>query len=87
MDTFLWGHLKNVVYQRPNRSLEDIQQKIINEINRLNQDQNIVRDSSERLKKGHRSCFENNGGQSYNYIIGFKVIKLVYSFFIKVQKK
>lgn len=62
MDTFLWGHLKNVVYQRPNRSLEDIQQKIINEINRLNQDQNIVRDSLERLKRGHRSCFENNGG-------------------------
>ena len=62
MDTFLWGHLKNVVYQRPNRNIDELQQKIVNEIDRLNQDYNIIRDSLERLKRGHRSCFENNGG-------------------------
>lgn len=62
MDTFLWGHLKNIVYQRPNRNIDELQQKIVNEIDRLNQDHNIIRDSLERLKRGHRSCFENNGG-------------------------
>lgn len=62
MDTFLWGHLKNVVYQRPNRNIEELQQKIINEIDRLNQYPNIIRESLDRLKRGQRSCFENNGG-------------------------
>ena len=62
MDTFLWGHLKNVVYQRLNGNIDELQHKTVNEIDRLNQDYKIIRDSLERLKRGHRSCFENNGG-------------------------
>ncbi|MGH9701722.1 MAG: hypothetical protein ACRD52_19985, partial [Candidatus Acidiferrales bacterium] len=62
LDTFLWGHLKNVVYQQRNENIEEIMAKIVNEINRLNQENDILIASSERLQRGYRSCFENNGG-------------------------
>ena len=62
MDTFLWGNLKNVVYQDRNENIEEIREKIVVEMNRLNQDNHILTSSLERLQRGYRRCFENNGG-------------------------
>jgi hypothetical protein len=62
LDTFLWGHLKNVVYKQRNQDIGEIMQKIVNEINRLNQENHIITASLERLQRGYRTCFENNGG-------------------------
>lgn len=62
LDTFLWGHLKNVAYQSRNENIDEIMGKIVNEINRLNEENEIISASLERLQRGYQSCFENNGG-------------------------
>ena len=69
LDSFFWGHVKNVVYQERNNNIEEIMAKIVNEINRLNRENNILTASLQRLQRSYRCCFENNGGhiQHLNY--------------------
>lgn len=62
MDTFLWGHLKNVVYRHRCQNIEEVKIKISNEINRLKRENHILTAGVDRLRRGYRACFENNGG-------------------------
>ena len=50
------------MYKNQRENIEEIKGAIREEINRLNANGNIISASLDRLRRGYRACFENNGG-------------------------
>lgn len=68
-DTFLWGHLKDKVYAEPNHTIETIQQKIISEINILNnENQHMIQRAVTNLIRRFRLCIEKDGGHFQQFM-------------------
>jgi len=65
LDFFLWGHLKNVVYEDPPINVQDLKNKIRLACNNLREEQiNSAREFLKRLK----SCLEHQGGDFKQFI-------------------
>jgi len=63
LDSFLWGYLKDEVYKERSRTLEDLNIKITNAINTLNQEKShFIVNSIDKLNDDYRKCINNNGG-------------------------
>lgn len=61
LDTFLWGYLKTNVYRNRPRTLEEIRNRVVAWINRLNNHNYMIRNSLNNLKRRYRLCYENRG--------------------------
>lgn len=57
LDTFLWGHLKNIVNRKRSNNLEEIKVKIRTEIRNLYNNNAVM----ENLRKLYVLCIEYNG--------------------------
>lgn len=69
LDTFLWGFLKNKIYNNSNHSIEIIKNKIRQEIDELNQDNNnTVRNCIQNLRRRYELCVLNNGGHFEQFL-------------------
>lgn len=66
LDFFLWGHLKSVIYTTQPRSLEELQDRIVTEVRRLNITtfENVRNAFEQRLYY----CMEANG-QQFEYLL------------------
>lgn len=62
LDTFLWGYLKNKVYQENYLTIEIIQEKIQEEINFLNNNIYILNNVKNNIVKRYNLCIAQNGG-------------------------
>lgn len=61
LDFFLWGHLQGVVYDTTPNTLDVIRLKIVNEINRLNENPEILFSVRQNFKLRLQLCLDNNG--------------------------
>jgi hypothetical protein len=66
LDFFLWGHLKNIVYQSPIKDLNELKMKIKNEIKSISKDTlyNVFENISKRMKL----CIEVEGNHFENLL-------------------
>lgn len=62
LDFFLWGYLKNRVYTTPPADLNDLQQRIIQEVNVLKQNRPMVRRAVWAMLHRAQLCIQRNGG-------------------------
>lgn len=61
-DFFLWGYLKSRVYITPPRNLDDLRQRIINEINLLKENPDLIKKVMLQMRARAQQCLERNGG-------------------------
>ena len=61
-DFFLWGELKARVYKSPSPNVIVLRQKIINEFERLQNDQELILRVVRSMEKRARACIERHGG-------------------------
>lgn len=61
LDFFLWGYLKNRVYKNRSRNIDEIKQKIREEINLLNTKPEIFSRLQRHIRKRYRMCINQNG--------------------------
>mgnify|MGYP000680589583 CR=1 FL=1 len=59
MDFFFWGHLKNKVFSTPPRDIDELRNRITNEVNVLRNDPGMIRRAVEGMQQiGRASCRE-----------------------------
>ena len=61
LDFFLWGHLKSVVFTTRPRTLDDLKNRISNEMAKI--DASVIQRAQESVLHRCRKCIEQNGGQ------------------------
>ena len=61
LDFFLWGHLKSKIYKTEPTSLEDLQNRIVNECRQITPE--ILQNVRQRFEQNLYDCMENGGGQ------------------------
>lgn len=61
-DFFLWGYLKGKVFQTPPATIQELRQQITGEVNRLRQDQGMIRRAVRDMRRRCELCIERNGG-------------------------
>jgi hypothetical protein len=59
-DFFLWGHLKEIVYQENPHTLEDLRNNITNAVQGITAD--VLRLVSRNMCRRMQSCLQQNGG-------------------------
>ena len=62
LDFFLWGYLKARVYTTPPANLNDLQQKIIREVNILRPNRQMIRHAVGGMMRQAQLCIQQNGG-------------------------
>ena len=63
LDTFLWGTLKNKIYFKSSENILEIQARVTNEINNINNTHpDWITKAINKLKIGYQKCIEANGG-------------------------
>lgn len=63
LDNFLWGYLKDEVYNERSQSLQDLRQRIQRSIDSLNEEHpEYIANALFKLEEDYRKCIENNGG-------------------------
>ena len=67
LDYFLWGYLKNVVYQTPTRYIEDLQNKIRLACAGVTQE-TLRAVTNDELIKRYEMCVQNNG-ETFEHLI------------------
>ena len=60
-DFFLWGYLKQRVYNSPIADLNDLRQRIVNEMNALRGDRRKLQNAMQGMRGRARKCIQNNG--------------------------
>ena len=65
-DFFLWGFLKQRVFATEVPNLPTLRWRIVNEINRLRDNQNFIRSSFREMAARTNICIEKNGGHVEN---------------------
>jgi hypothetical protein len=68
LDYFLWGHLKQIVYQNKPRTITELKNNIISAINNLNDDLDLLERVIENFKSRIHSLKNNNGGHLIDLI-------------------
>lgn len=66
LDYYLWGHLKNRIYQRVPASVEELRQNIVFEFNQLRR-RDILR-SVANLRRRIALCLQNNGAHFEQFL-------------------
>lgn len=66
LDFFLWGHLKSKVYMTQPTSLEDLQQRIVNECRQITPQ--MLQNVRERFEQNLYYCMEV-GGEHFQHLI------------------
>ena len=61
-DFFLWGYVKNRVYRTPPIDTNDLRRRIIQEFDRLKNDQNLIIRAVRAMSRRAHRCIENGGG-------------------------
>jgi hypothetical protein len=81
-DFFLWGYLKEKVFKHRPRSLEDLKERIRQEINAIPPEitQRVMKNFRERLQK----CFANDGRHMSDMIFKTHYIKLFIMYFSEI---
>jgi hypothetical protein len=79
LDFFLWGHVKNVVYNRPIHNEEDLLNKLQEAFGTMPPE--MVRVSKLTLLRCAQLCREMNGGH-FEYLLLFFLVLLVFCFVI-----
>lgn len=63
LDTFLWGTLKNKIYFKASENIDQLQERITYEINKINNENPAwIIKAIDKLKIGYQKCIEANGG-------------------------
>ena len=62
LDLFLWGHLKSKVYTTPPADLNELQQRITDEVNVLRQDRRLIRRAVRDMRRRAQICVDRHGG-------------------------
>lgn len=62
LDFFLWGYLKSRVYTTPPASLDDLQQRIVREVDILKQDRQMIRRAVAQMLNRAQLCVDRGGG-------------------------
>ena len=60
-DFFLWGYLKNKVFQSPPRDLAELRARIEHEVEVLRNDDEVVRRAVRDMQRRCRLCLEREG--------------------------
>ena len=60
-DFFLWGYLKQQVYKTPVRDVNDLRQRIIDNMNTLRGDQQKLQNAIQGMRNRAQKCIQNNG--------------------------
>lgn len=69
LDGFLWGYLKEIVNSSQNNQIQNIRNKVQQEINRLNEiNNNAVSNAIENLRRRYQLCIDNNGGHFEQFL-------------------
>lgn len=62
LDFFLWGHLKQVIYEMGGNSLEELKNKIRTEVENLNSNPALITSVQTNFARRLAVCIANNGG-------------------------
>lgn len=61
-DFFLWGHIKSKVYATPLENINQLQERIIREVNAIKENPQMVRKVMQAMRSRAQLCIERNGG-------------------------
>ena len=61
-DFFLWGYLKNKVYETPVRDLAEVRARITREVNGLRNNPGMVRRAVADMRRRCQTCIQRGGG-------------------------
>lgn len=61
LDAFLWGHLKTVAYRNRANNVAELQQRIVQEIHRINTNPHILQNVRLNTLERYRECIRQNG--------------------------
>ena len=67
MDFFLWGYLKNYVYEVEIDSLQQLKARIIDGFNQLKKNPRMIRKTTKSVRARCRLCIRNEGGHIENF--------------------
>ena len=59
---FLWGYLKNKVYERPPTDPQDLRDRIKHHVAELSDHPQMIRNSMRGMRKRCNKCLEHDGG-------------------------
>ena len=61
-DYFLWGYLKNKVFETPPRNIQDLRERIQREVAILQQNPDVVRRAVDDMRRRCSVCVQRDGG-------------------------
>ena len=62
MDFWLWGHLKQIVYGRKPKTMEQLKEFIVEAFEQLNSNRELISEVYQAFKVHLQKCAEKEGG-------------------------